>query len=44
MPVLLTPDDYQTWQDGPPDRARALCMAWPGALKMDRTDDPWTHR
>jgi len=41
MPVLLAPDDYGRWLSGPPDEAKALCSAWTGPLRIDRTDEAW---
>ncbi|GMN02743.1 SOS response-associated peptidase [Erythrobacter sp. MTPC3] len=41
MPVLLRREDYDGWVSGSPEEARALCSAWPGELKIDRTDQPW---
>jgi putative SOS response-associated peptidase YedK len=41
MPVLLAPEDQSQWLSGSPQDALALCRAWPGALAIDRTDQPW---
>jgi putative SOS response-associated peptidase YedK len=41
MPVLLAPEDQSQWLGGSPQDALALCRAWPGALAIDRTDQPW---
>ena len=43
MPVLLHRDDYEGWVSGSPEAARALCKAWDGELKIDRTDQPWVR-
>lgn len=44
MPVILHPDTYETWQNGAPDEAKALCAAWAGELAIDRTDEPWFRK
>ncbi|MXO89790.1 SOS response-associated peptidase [Pontixanthobacter aquaemixtae] len=44
MPVLLDPDNYTTWQEGPPEQALALCQPFAGALAIDRTPEPWFRR
>jgi putative SOS response-associated peptidase YedK len=41
MPVLLTPDHYARWLSGSPQDAKALCAAWQGEIRIDRTDQPW---
>lgn len=41
MPVLLVPEHYAAWTDGPADEARALCRPWEGDLALDRTAEPW---
>ena len=43
MPVLLRPEDYEGWVSGSPEDAKALCAAWNGDLKIDRTDQPWVR-
>ena len=42
MPVLLAPADYPVWTDGAPAEAKALCRAWEGPLRIDRTDQKWS--
>lgn len=42
MPVLLAPADYPVWTDGAPAEAKALCKAWEGPLRIDRTDQKWS--
>lgn len=44
MPVILRPNDYHTWQNGTPDEAKALCVAWEGDLAIERTDEPWFRK
>ena len=44
MPVLLAPDEYETWVHGDPATAKALCKPWPGALEIDRTLQTWYAR
>jgi len=29
MPVILPPDNYDTWLGGTPDQAQALCVPYP---------------
>ena len=41
MPVLLAPGDYTRWLSGSPQEAKALCTAWQGDIRIDRTDQPW---
>lgn len=41
MPVLLGRDEHARWLDGTPDVALSLCQPWPGAIAIDRTDQPW---
>ena len=41
MPVLLDRADFQTWTNGAPADAKALCRAWPGPLTIDRTEQKW---
>lgn len=44
MPVILTPDQYEEWQEGSPEEALALCRGWEGPLEIDRTGEPWAKR
>lgn len=44
MPVILTGSDRETWMDGSPDEAFALCRPFDGELAIDRTDIPWAGR
>ena len=44
MPVILNPGDYDTWQNGAPEDAKALCTAWAGDLTINRTDEPWFRK
>ena len=44
MPVILTESDRETWIDGSPDDAFALCRPFAGELAIDRTDIPWAGR
>ncbi|MBA4044255.1 MAG: hypothetical protein C0471_07560 [Erythrobacter sp.] len=41
MPVLLGRDEHARWLDGTADEALSLCQPWPGAIAIDRTDQPW---
>lgn len=44
MPVIIAPDNYDTWLSAPVDEAKALCLPWAGPLAEDRTDDLWVKR
>ena len=44
MPVILRADDYDQWQNGEPDEAKALCTGWTGPLTIERTEEPWSKR
>jgi putative SOS response-associated peptidase YedK len=44
MPVILARDDWARWLGGSPEEAHGLCAPWPGALQVDRTDEPWAGR
>lgn len=44
MPVILAPSDRTRWTDAPAEEARALCVAWPGELAIDRSADPWVAK
>lgn len=40
MGVIVAPEDWATWLDGPPDAAAALCRPWPnGHLVAAKADD-----
>ncbi len=41
MPVMLDPDNYELWLNGPPDRAKTLCVPYTKPLAINRTDEPW---
>ena len=43
MPVLLRPEDYQTWVSGTPHQAFDLCRPWSSDLIIDHTDESWTR-
>jgi putative SOS response-associated peptidase YedK len=44
MPVILRPDDWTDWLDGPPDAAGLLCRPYPDLMVVNRTTDPWVRR
>jgi putative SOS response-associated peptidase YedK len=44
MPVILRPDDWSDWLDGPPDAAGLLCRPYPDLMAVNRTADPWVRR
>ena len=44
MPVILSPDQFETWTKGEAADAFDLCQAWPGPLTIDQTSDPWFAR
>ncbi len=41
MPVILRPDQWAHWQDGPPEAALALARTWQGELAVERTRERW---
>jgi len=41
MPVVLAPEDWETWLAGPPEEAFALCRTCDGELVVERTDERW---
>lgn len=43
MPVLLAAQDYHGWLSGSGEEAKALCNAWSGDIKIERTDQGWTR-
>jgi putative SOS response-associated peptidase YedK len=44
MPVILRPDDWGDWLNGPPDAAGILCQPYPHPMMVNRTADPWVRR
>lgn len=44
MPVVLGPDDWETWTQGSPEEAMSLCRPWHGEIAIERTDVPWFAR
>ena len=44
MPVILSPDDFATWQTATPQVAFDFCRAWAAPLVIDATDDPWFRK
>ena len=44
MPVILAPQDWQTWLGDDPQAAFKLCTPYAGEMHVDRTDDPWVAR
>jgi len=44
MPVILRPDQWRAWMDGPPDEARELCVPYAGEMIVSKTQDPWRIR
>ena len=44
MPVILPPQDWQTYLHGEPAAAFALCRPYAGDLAITRTDEPWAGR
>ncbi len=44
MPVILSPDDWQTWLGDDPQAAYELCQPYAGDMLVERTDDPWVAR
>jgi putative SOS response-associated peptidase YedK len=41
MPVILRPEEWETWITGSADDALELCRPWQGELAIDRTAEPW---
>ncbi|WP_226660585.1 SOS response-associated peptidase [Alteriqipengyuania lutimaris] len=41
MPVILSPDTQDQWQQGTVEEARELLRAFDGALAIDRTNQSW---
>ena len=44
MPVILSPEDWQLWTDGPAEQARQLCRPYRGAMTVRRTAERWVSR
>lgn len=44
MPVILKPDHWQLWTEGPTDDALALVQTCDDTLVVDRTSIPWFKR
>ena len=44
MPVILASDVWQAYLTAEPRDAYALCRPYEGAMRCDRTDEPWTGR
>ncbi|MEM1051144.1 MAG: SOS response-associated peptidase family protein [Pseudomonadota bacterium] len=44
MPVLLAPEDFETWTGGSTGDAKALCRAWPGLVQIERTEQSWARQ
>ena len=45
MPVILRPEDHDTWLHAPAEEAMALVAKYPAELLVvDRTSDPWLAR
>ncbi len=41
MPVILAPDDYESWLSSPLEELTALCTPWNGQITIDYTDTKW---
>jgi len=44
MPVILRPDDWSRWTDGPAGEARDLCLPYAGEMTIRHTNEPWVRR
>ena len=44
MPVILRPEDWNDWLDGPPDAAGLLCRPYPDLMVISRTAELWVRR
>ncbi len=42
MPVIIQPNDWTRWQSTSPAKAQAICVPYEGAVRIDRTREPWT--
>lgn len=43
MPVILRPDQWSAWTDGPSDEAKALCEPYEGEMTVRKTDERWAR-
>mgnify|MGYP002628136735 CR=1 FL=1 len=43
MPVILHPEEFARWTDGPVDEARDLCRPWKSDVTIERTSDRWSR-
>lgn len=41
MPVILRPEEWRDWLDGPLDVAKSLCRPYPDLMIVRRTGDRW---
>jgi putative SOS response-associated peptidase YedK len=41
MPVIIAPQDRESWLLGSPEQAKLLCRSWAGPLDEDRTPEKW---
>ena len=44
MPVILRPDSWLSYLSGTEGQAKSLCVAYAGALHVERTEDPWFRK
>lgn len=44
MPVILAPEDWQSYLTAEPRDAYSLCVPYAGAMQKDATDEPWAGR
>jgi putative SOS response-associated peptidase YedK len=44
MPVILKPEDWETWEQGAADEAFALCRTWQGELVAEHTAERWAGK
>ena len=44
MPVILSPNAYETWLTAPIEEAIKLCVAWPKPLHENSTQELWGKR
>ncbi len=44
MPVILRPDQWNTYLNDDPQAAFELCLPYAGDMAIDRTDTPWVKR
>ena len=44
MPVILKPEDWETWVQAGTEEAFALCRTWQGTLVSEHTEERWAGK